>query len=136
LETFGIEGRPGNVKRDCTVRAFAVASGVDYDMAYLMLAMSGRRNNCGARMHDWIKAYQAIGLCLPADRIDLYTEPIPSDNVIVLVPGHIYTIRNGVHSDGEFGRRFKYRKFRGAWRIPIGFEPCLTTPGRDNKDKE
>jgi hypothetical protein len=87
-------------------------------------------------MNDWIKAYQAIGLCLPPDRIDLYTEPIPTDNVIVLVPGHIYTIRNGVHSDGEWGRKFKYRKFRGAWRIPIGFEPCLTTPGRDNKDKE
>jgi len=125
MATYGIEGRPQNVKRDCTVRAFSIASGIDYDMAYLMLAASGRRNNCGAHMHDWIRAYQAIGLCLDTDKVNIYTEPIPRDNVIVLVPGHIFTIRNGVHSDGKFGATAKYRKFRGAWRIPQDFKPKI-----------
>lgn len=123
MGTYGIEGRPTNVKRDCTVRAFAVASGIEYDMAYLMLAASGRRNNCGAHMGDWIRAYQAIGLCLDTDKIDLRTQALPYDNVIVLVPGHIFTVRNGIHSDGILGFRTKYRKLRGAWRIPIGFAP-------------
>lgn len=123
MATYGIEGRPSNVRRDCTVRAFSIATGIDYDMAYLTLAAAGRRNNCGARGEDWIRAYQLIGLCLPQHKIDLTKQLLPRDNVIVLVPGHIFTIRNGIHSDGPNGWANKYRKYRGAWVIPIGFAP-------------
>ena len=122
MSTYGIEGRASHLRRDCTVRALHVASGIDYDMCYLFLAASGRRNNCGAYVSDWLPVYQKLGLCNIDDKLNLTYDSIPHDNVIVCIRGHIYAIRNGVHSDGAYAFQSKYRrKIQFAWRIPASF---------------
>ena len=114
---YSIADRP-QTERDCTVRALHIASGADYDMCYLAVALTGRRNNCGARITDWIRAYRKFGLCETKDQINLKHDVFPQDNVIVLIHGHIFAIRNGVHSDGMYWRANNNKRIRLAWRIP------------------
>ena len=112
---YSIAERP-QTKNDCTVRALHIASGMPYDMAYLAIALCGRRNNSGSRMSDWIRAYQKFGLCLVSDKINLKYDLLPHDNVIILTRGHIVAIKNGVHSDGKYASNPK--RILIAWRIP------------------
>jgi hypothetical protein len=122
MSTYGIEGRASHLKRDCTVRALHVASGIDYDMCYLFLAAAGRKNNCGAYTSDWLPVYRKLGLCQIDDLINLTHEVLPCDNVIICIRGHIYAIRNGVHSDGPYAFQSGLRRnIQFAWRIPASF---------------
>lgn len=111
---YSISDRP-QTSRDCTVRALVIASGIDYDIAYLAIALTGRRNNSGARLSQWVRAYRKFGQCLPENQIKR-GDPIPTDNVICLVYGHVFSIRNGVHSDGAYAA--KRNRIKLAWRIP------------------
>ena len=113
---YSISDRP-QTSRDCTVRALVIASGIDYDIAYLAIALTGRRNNSGARLSQWVKAYRKFGLCLPCDQIKR-GEQLPTDNVIVLIYGHVFAIRNGVHSDGQYASLNNKSRVKLAWRIP------------------
>jgi hypothetical protein len=114
---YGIEGRPNHLKRDCTVRAMCIATGVDYIICATAIALCGRRNNCGARMTDWIRAYRKFGQCLTENQINLKYETIPNDNVIIVIRGHIFAIKNGVHSDGVHAFLNNNVRIRFAWRI-------------------
>jgi len=115
---YDIAGRDANLKRDCTVRALHIASGIDYELCYIALAHAGRRNNCGARGSHWVKAFQAFNLCLPEHRVNLTHDAIPTDNVIVLIPGHIFAIKNGVHSDGGYAMFNNRKRIEAIYHIP------------------
>jgi len=115
---YNIIGRDANLKRDCTVRALHIASGIDYDLCYIALAHAGRRNNCGARGSHWVTAFQAFGLCKPEHRVNLSHEALPCDNFICLIPGHIFSVRNGIHSDGEYARFNARKRIEAIYLIP------------------
>jgi hypothetical protein len=116
---YGITGRH-QTTNDCTVRALCVASGMEYDLCLIALAVAGRRKNSGVKMRDWFRVFQSLGLCKVEDKIKHVTRPTDQDlhnNVIVLIRGHVYSIRNGVHSDGSYGYLNNNRRVRMAWRI-------------------
>ena len=113
---YSIADRPQGISRDCVVRAMQVASGLDYDICYLAIALCGRRHNSGVRMSDYIRAYQKVGLCQPGDMINLKYDTFPNDNFIVLTRNHIFAVRNGKHSDGAHAEQRV--RVRMAWRIP------------------
>ena len=46
---------------DCTVRAIAVSTGVDYDIVHDALRARGRRNRRGAYERQWLPAIQDVG---------------------------------------------------------------------------
>ena len=113
-------GRPSNATRDCTVRALHIASGMDYDLCLIALAVCGRRKNSGVRFGDWYPAFVKLNLCLPDHRIANVTSPLDErvkDNCVVLIRGHVYTIRNGIHSDGGHAYLNARCRIRMAWRI-------------------
>jgi hypothetical protein len=49
---------------DCTVRALANASGMDYFDAHNLLSKHGRKNHCGAKFGTMHKAYDEAGFVL------------------------------------------------------------------------
>ena len=116
---YGITGRH-QTTNDCTVRTLHVASGMDYDMCLIALAVAGRRKNSGCRMRDWFRVFQSLGLCKVEHKIKNVTRPTDQDlhnNCIVMIRGHVFAIRNGVHSDGQYGYLNNNRRVRMAWRI-------------------
>ena len=117
LRDYSIAERPQN-SRDCVVRTLHIASGMPYDMCYLAIALCGRRNNCGARLSAWVKAFQKLGLCKPEHLVNRRHEQVPADNVIVLIYGHVFAIKNGVHSDGQYAHLNNKSRVKLAWRIP------------------
>ena len=115
---YQVDGRPSTANRDCTVRALHIASGMDYDMCAIALAMCGRRKNSGCRLSDWYKVFQALNLCKERIlNVSSTLDPKLQDNVIVLVRGHVYSIRNGVHSDGPYGFLNNKSRVKLAWKI-------------------
>ena len=117
---YGLDGRPNTAARDCTVRTLHVASGLDYDLCAIALAVCGRRKNSGCRLSDWVKVYKTLGLCgndkvIP--HVSSTLDPRLRDNCIVLMRGHVYAIRNGVHSDGPYGFLNNRARVKLAWRI-------------------
>ncbi len=114
-----VTGRAGiNEKNDCTVRALCVAASIPYEFAWLAMAACKRRKGSGACLDSYLPAYQANKLMLDSQKLAA-GEAIPTDNVIVIVKGHIFAIRNGKHSDAtEWMQHPINRKpVIVAWRI-------------------
>lgn len=115
-----MQGRPSNATRDCTVRALHIASDMDYDLCLITLAVCGRRKNSGVRFRDWYPAFAKLNLCFPMNRIkDVKSvlDPRIQNNCVVLIPGHVYAIKNGIHSDGQHASANIRCRVRMAWRI-------------------
>jgi len=117
---YQVQGRPPTANRDCTVRALHIASGLDYDLCAIALAVCGRRKNSGCRLSDWFPAMRHLNLCHPETKIKDVKRANDSrlqDNCVVLVRGHVFAIRNGVHSDGPYAFLNNNMRVRLAWRI-------------------
>lgn len=118
------DSRRANERNDCTVRALSLAANIEYGFAWALLSASGRRSRCG--MRNWSKAYKALGLLENVIKIDgavsryYEQELIGKGDRIVLIRGHIYSVRNGMTSDG-FSENHIYtkraRKVIMAWSI-------------------
>ncbi len=114
---YGIQGRPSHLRNDCTVRAMVIATGMDYILCATAIALCGRRNNCGSHMADWVRAFRKFGQCLTENQINLKYEKIEG-NVIVMTRGHLYAIKDGIHSDGPYAHSMNNgKRIRLAWRI-------------------
>ena len=117
---YQVEGRPSTANRDCTVRALHIASGLDYDLCAIALAVCGRRKNSGCSLSDWYRIFVRLELCDPSTKIPNVkraNDPRLQDNCIVLIRGHVFAIRNGVHSDGPYAFLNNNMRVRLAWRI-------------------
>lgn len=95
-------------KLDCTVRALALARGIDYDVAYDILAEAGR--GCSKRFDfsTWIKRQNfAVKISFPAVKGHPRMNPVrfsqefPQGTYIVTVAKHIFVFINGVAFDIE-----------------------------------
>lgn len=100
---------------DCTVKAWAVTTGDDYDTShYIMADLAGRRYRKGPRMTAFLKAYQAMGYSLRLRRVTAKTmvtlerELSGTRGAVLVITGkgrHAVGMRNGRVIDYTKGRR-------------------------------
>lgn len=100
---------------DCTVKAWAVTTGDDYDTAhYIMADVAGRRHRAGPRMTEFMKAYQTMGYSLRLRRVTAKTmvtlgrELAGTRGGILVITGkgrHAVGVLNGRVVDWTEGRR-------------------------------
>ncbi len=93
-------------KNDCTVRALAVAKGMQYDDAYDLLAEAGRKCGRGFEFKDWIsKQPWARKISFPAIKgqrrmnPSTFVEKFPKGVFICRVAKHVFAVRDGVVYD-------------------------------------
>lgn len=117
------DSQRANEKSDCTVRALALAANIEYPFAWALLSAAGRRSRSGSRVRYWSKAYKAIGLFAnPIAGVHKMSDKslIGKGDRIVLISGHIYTVRDGMTSDG-YSENLLYnrghRRIVAAWKI-------------------
>lgn len=111
---------------DCTVRAFALACAVPYDLAYDTLAAAGRRSGGRFKFREWVEGtefaeYEFTWRGFPAVRGERrmnphsFAEKHPSGRFILRTAGHVMACIDGVLLDTAAppAGRCVY----GAWRV-------------------
>jgi hypothetical protein len=117
-----------NETKDCSVKAVALACGVEYEVAHRELASNGRVNGRGAYTNQILKAIAGLGFKAEHQNhwnfIDKYPKghrdvlrnvtthhPARFNNVwadgntyVMFTKGHVLTIINGVNHDWTNGR--------------------------------
>ncbi len=118
-------------KNDCTVRALALAAGVDYDMAYDALAAAGRQVSRGFDFRKWAAkaefgGYRFQWVPFPARKGEWRMNPVtfaiehPTGRFILRLSKHVVACVDGVVMDtssdqGAMG--LEWRCVYGAWRL-------------------
>lgn len=113
---------------DCAVKAVALAANVPYAMAHSTLELMGRKRRCGTYTFDTRRAMKALGYDMvvvdPSTFIKQYPKPhcdvlkgctthhmdrfhkvwANGKTYMIVVPGHILTVINGVNHDWTQGK--------------------------------
>lgn len=108
-------------KNDCTVRALATATGMEYNKAHAILREHGRRARTGVRITPLVNAYRAAmgvehqRLTTPPT-LRRFTEDHNTGTWIVRLSNHVFVLKDGVQYDMEHnGPR---RRVLGYWLVP------------------
>lgn len=107
---------------DCTVRALALARGIEYDSAYDLLANAGRKCARGFFLGDWLEGQPwAEKIRFPAIKGQrrmnpaAFTEQFKEGRYICRVSKHVFAVIDGVVYDTFESR--PDRCIYTAWRI-------------------
>lgn len=100
--------RPGQY-HDCTVRALAIVTGMDYDLVYDILAKAGRKPCQGFEVERWIRRHK--GLVLGGRFVEsklvrpraltpiTFNFLYPQGRYLVSTTNHTWAVLDGVHYD-------------------------------------
>jgi hypothetical protein len=114
-------------RNDCTVRAVANAWGMPYDEAAQVCKKHGRKRiNSGMKGTAVMEMLTNLGarrMPLHGSKVWITLNVLDSTRTyLVLIPGHIFTVRNGVVLDcGDiirWTRRFNRKPVLGLWELP------------------
>jgi hypothetical protein len=98
------ESKRTRQSNDCVVRAFAIATGMDYDTVYDELAGLGRCCGHGTYDTQWHQLAKQLGFVrkdCPSLQWSLgrFVHNLPGSRLLVQVPRHVFAILNGVIFD-------------------------------------
>jgi hypothetical protein len=97
------QGRYADEKRDCAVRALAIATGLSYDGAHRRCRDAGRRYGMGFNNKKYAAALQRLGFIeCPAFKKSTLADALPGlkhGRFIVYVEGHFFAVVHGTHMD-------------------------------------
>lgn len=82
-------------RRDCTIRALATVTGVEYCILAEFFRTQGKRRNCGFPLRDWLKNNpRAFGYYF--EQVDW---PERTGRFLLFVSGHVWAYVDGKHYD-------------------------------------
>ena len=107
-------------RRDCSVRAFAVAMGVPYEEAHAAFKRHGRKDHMGTPVFVSHWVHTEAGMTRIDPRMPTLTQFIrenPKGRFVVHRRGHAFAVIDGVVHDWGHGTGARTRVQR-AWRAP------------------
>jgi hypothetical protein len=113
------QSRRSRQKNDCTVRAFALATGCIYDEAYDLIAAAGRQCGRGFHFRKFIEQQGFVWIAFPAVKGERRMNPYrfaaehPQGRFILKTAKHVFAVIDGVIHDDAPPRRD--RCVYGAW---------------------
>jgi hypothetical protein len=115
-------GSPSNEKNDCTVRALAIATGVPYIKAYMLLSSAGRKHNRGFVIEKFLKKHCSyLGHCfhkLPFRKpitIQKFIQKYPKGIFYIKIRGHVFVIKDSTIYDMIEPRPMQ--RVTAAWEV-------------------
>lgn len=109
-------------RNDCTVRAVAIAEGLEYDLAYDELKDAGRKSARTFRFTEWAnkqpERFEKISFPAvkgqPRMNVERFCRQFPEGRFILNMAKHVMAVKDGVVYDAD----------------PPGFERCVYTAYR------
>lgn len=90
-------------KNDCSVRAYAIATGESYDEAFDKLKKAGRKNNAGPSVKAldklYLKKFWSILTARPLPKVKDVLKILNKGHYIIQLYDHVFAINNGVVKD-------------------------------------
>jgi len=103
-------------KKDCTVRALALAGGVKYPAAHAVLAGLGRLNKKSFRFWEAAQVLKfSERIELSRRRLQTVLPELKKGRYIVSVAGHVFAVVDGTIYDGDPGLK---RIVRRVYEVP------------------
>jgi hypothetical protein len=128
--TFIGESKPFNERRDCAVRALAVATDCGYGKAHQTLKQVGRRTRCGTYRHTMVEAINRINgrvrLVARRGSMERFVREHQTGSYIVFVSGHFTVVRDGRIWDENDQGKIMRQRVMAAWQIK-GVAPVAKT---------
>lgn len=107
----GLQGSSvGTKRKDCTVRALAIALDIEYAFAHRLLNLYGRQSGKGFHFHYW--ATHGVGKHLLDDvairpwnsnrrycTVGTFLKQHPKGKFLCCIPGHVFAVVDGVAHD-------------------------------------
>lgn len=95
-------------RRDCTVRALAVAAGVEYEVASMTLSAGGRRVKKGMTVPELRRIYEGVLHMQPLDAVSAIQPRLvdflaahPQGRFVLVKRRHAFAVVDGVVHDWE-----------------------------------
>lgn len=103
-------------KNDCTVRAYALAKGIDYHAAHARLALAGRQDRKGfacMRFYnlEFGKAYPRMGIT-----VKTFVQTATRGTYIIRISRHVFTVIDGVIHD-IYPESNLNRRILNIWKV-------------------
>jgi len=109
-------------KNDCTVRAYAKATGIEYLVAHTELKAAGRRHGQGFRVWDFYEKKGFLWYPKPHRRVENFIlNTARNKNWIILIRRHVFAVCDGVIYD-TYPKAVLKKHVLGAWLVPSSLD--------------
>lgn len=113
------EGRPNNVKNDCTIRALGLVCGIEYGLAEYLGELAGRALDRGLVSQSLIDVAKQEGFrftrVIGGGTLETFLINYPEGRFYIRISGHAFAVIDGKVCDNQ--RLSPFVRIRGAWRF-------------------
>lgn len=121
-------------KKDCTVRALAVARGISYNEAHQIMAAVGRKPWRGFKFYKAAEALKFVAHPQPdkgKGRLRVHTalEKYRTGRFVFRIEKHVFAVVDGVAYDNNAPETLRNCIVTDVWEVPQAYEQTTTALG-------